>query len=405
MPAKSLSITQLSLYNLKGKPFRTGSLAFVVLVLAFALFGGSIFSSSLQNGLNSLEARLGADIAAVPLGYENSYQGIILSGEPVKFYFDKSVEQKIAKVDGVAQVTSQFYLSTLSAECCSVPVQIIGIDPNTDFITKPWIAKVYKDELKDGQMIIGSDILAKDGKLKFFNNEFSVVAKLEKTATGMDNSVFVNLRTVKNLAESAKTQGLGTNASVNEVDLENSLSSVLIKVERGYDSETVMTNIRRSVDGISLVKSKNIFSQFSNNLDVIKSFVGIFSVTLWVLAVLILAVLFSVIINHRKREFSILRILGATRAQLARAVLTESVLISSAGSILGILLAALVIFPFSTYIGERLGLPFLVPSADTIVFYLAVALLLSVLVGPVAAIYAALKSSRGETYITLREGE
>ncbi|OJU16249.1 MAG: hypothetical protein BGN88_00105 [Clostridiales bacterium 43-6] len=406
MSAKPMTITRLSLYNLRGKPFRSGSLMAVVLILAFALFGGSVLSASLKNGLSALEGRLGADIAAVPLGYENSYQGIILSGEPVKFYFDKSIEQKIKKVDGVEKVTSQFYLSTLSADCCSVPVQIIGIDPNTDFVTKPWIAEVYHNELKDGQMIIGSDILPKkDNTLTFFNQKFTIVAKLEKTATGMDNSVFVNVSTVKSLAESAKQRGLGTNAEVQEADLENSISSVLIKTKKGIDLDTVATNIRRSVDGVSLVKSKNLFESFSNNLDIINSFVGIFSLALWILAALVLTLLFSVTINNRKKEFSVLRILGATRRKLAGAVLTESLILSITGSVVGILLSAIVIFPFSTLIGEQLGLPFLLPGVDDTLGYLLIAFLLAVVAGPLSAIYSAVKISRTETYVTLREGE
>ncbi|PYG88536.1 putative ABC transport system permease protein [Ruminiclostridium sufflavum DSM 19573] len=406
MSDKPLSITRLSLYNLRGKAFRTGALIAVVLVLAFALFSGAVLSASLQNGLNSLKERLGADIAVVPLGYENSYQGIILSGEPVRFYFDRALEQQISKVDGVEQLTSQFYLSTLSADCCSVPVQIIGIDPETDFVTKPWISEVYREELKDRQAIVGADIAAgKDNKLTFYNHEFSVAARLEKTSTGMDNSVFVNIRAVKALAESAKKQGLGTNASVQEADLENSISSVLIKTERGYDTDQVVTNIRREVDGISMVKSKSIFSGFSENLGIIKAFIGIYSAALWILALLILAILFSAIISSRKKEFSVLRIMGTTRVKLVRAVLTEAMLVSIVGSLAGVSLAAVVIFPFSAYIGEQLGLPFLLPDIGGIFVYMISTLVLSSASGPLSAIYAAVKISRAETYITLREGE
>ena len=56
----------LSLKNLVRKPGRTLTLAFLTAFLALAVFGGSVVVLSLRSGLNSLEARLGADIILVP---------------------------------------------------------------------------------------------------------------------------------------------------------------------------------------------------------------------------------------------------------------------------------------------------------------------------------------------------
>ena len=403
---KPLTIKQLSVYSLREKPFRTISLVVVVFILAFTLFGGAILSASLQNGLNSLKERLGADIAVVPLGYESQYEGIILSGEPVRFYLSKSVEQQVAQVDGVKKVSTQFYLSTLVADCCSAPVQIIGIDPDTDFVTKSWISKGDNNELKDGQMIVGSNVWPdRNKKLIFFNHEFFVVAKLEKTSTGMDNSVFVNLKTARELAQIAKEMGIDTNVDIQNVDVYDVVSSVLIKIEEGYSPDEVADNIHRLVNGISLVKSKNIFFSVSGNLDIIQSFVGVFSVILWILATLILTVLFSVTINSRKKEYSVLRILGVTKKRLIKAVFIESMMTSVTGSFAGVLLATIMFFLFSNYVGHQIGLPFLIPGTNSIIIYLGIALMLSAITGPVSAIYAALTISRKDTYITLREGE
>lgn len=181
MKRKPLTTVQLSGYNLKNNPCRTAGLVAVAVILSFTLFGGSLLSASLRNGLESLSERLGVDLAVVPVEHEDDYEGIILSGEPARFYFEKSVQERIKKLDGVAQVSSQFFITTLSAACCTVPVQVIGFDPDTDFITKPWIAKVYDSDIDDGELIIGSDILpGDDGTMKFFNNTYKVIAQLEK---------------------------------------------------------------------------------------------------------------------------------------------------------------------------------------------------------------------------------
>ena len=45
------------------------------------------------------------------------------------------------------------------------------------------------------------------------------------------------------------------------------------------------------------------------------------------------------------------------------------------------------------------------PPAGAVLGLLALGLLLSAVVGPIAAVYAAVKISRAETYVTMREGE
>lgn len=406
MKHNRLTTGRLSVSNLRSNPFRTSCLILVVSILSFTLFGGYLLSTSLKNGLKSLQERLGADLAVVPLEHESDYEGIILTGEPGCFYFEKSLEKQIAKVEGVDQVTSQFYISTLAADCCSVPVQIIGFNSATDFVTQPWINKVYDKEIGNGQVIVGSDIVLDNSKtLKFFNHTFSVVAQLDRTSTGMDYSVYANMDTIQTLVEGARNMGMNLSVDVTGTDIDNAISTVLVKIKKEYDVNTVTTNIRRAITGVSIVKSKSIFSGIANNLRILNIFINTITGVLWGLSILILTVLFSVIMNGRKKEFALYRTFGATRKKLAGIVLTESIYISVTGGVVGTTAASLIVFPFSTYIGEKLQMPYLVPSPGAIIGTLAGSLLLSFAVGPLAATYSAIKITKAETYAVIREGE
>lgn len=406
MKARPLTTTRLAIHNLIKNPFRTFCLAFVVFLLSFTIFGGAILSHSLKNGLSSLKERLGADLAVVPLEHEADYEGIILSGEPERFYFDKSIEEQITKVEGVSKVSSQFYISTLAAACCAVPVQVIGFNPDTDFVIQPWITKVYKKEIEDGQIIVGSDIVLNDtGSLEFFNHFYPVVAQLDKTSTGMDYSVYANMNTIQTFIAGAREVGMNLNVDVFDTDLDNSISAVLVKLEKGYDADTVTTNIRRQISGVSVVKSKNVFSSTANSMDVFLTFINSIRFALWVLAILVLTFLFSVITHTRKREFALLRSLGATRRKLSSIVITEAFFISIVGGMFGTVFASLVVFPFSSYIGESLHLPYLLPNAATVLKLIAINFIVSFAVGPVTATYAAIKLSKADTYVSIREGE
>ncbi len=406
MKRRPLTTNRLSGYSLRGNPFRTAALVFVVSILSFTLLGGSVLSYSLKNGLGSLKERMGADIAVVPLEHEADYEGIILSGEPSRFYFDKSIENEIAQIEGVSRVSSQFFISTLSAACCSVPVQVIGFDPETDFVVRPWISKVYGKEIEAGQLVVGSDIVLNQTKtLTFFNRTYTVVAQLEETSTGIDYSVYANMHTVRSLVDAAREVGMNLSVDVYDADMNQSISTVLVKIGTDYDVETVTTNIRRQISGVGLVQSKSIFTSISKNLVVLQTFINTLSAVLWVVSVLVLAVMFSVIFSGRKKEFALLRTLGATRGKLVRIVLAEALLISVAGGLLGTALSSLVVFPFSTKIGETLSLPYLLPAVSAIIHMVAASLVLSFAVGPIAAANSAVKIGREQTYVAMREGE
>ena len=106
-------------------------------VLAFSLFCGSFLVKSLNGGMQSLANRLGADIIVVPQGYDSKIESALLRGEPNSFYFKLEVVDRLKKIEGIERASPQLFVATLSAGCCSFPLQVIGIDFDSDFTIKP----------------------------------------------------------------------------------------------------------------------------------------------------------------------------------------------------------------------------------------------------------------------------
>lgn len=398
-----LSMSRLAYMSLKRKPFRTAVLVLVVMAHSFVLFSGTVLSISLKNGLDSVKARFGADLIVLPTGYEGAQESILLTGEPSCFYFEKSIADRFKDVEGVSKLTTQFYLATLGEECCDLPVQIIGFDPATDFSIQPWIRETIGGKLEDGALIVGSDIIIGNRhSVKFYDKEYPVAAQLDETGTGLDQSVFATIETIKDLFTRAKEKGINF---LSGTDPDASVSSILIKVEDGYDIEQVIANILRTSEGIHIVRTKNMIASITKSLGSFDMFLHMFSVVSLVSTLVILTLVFSVTANQRKKEFATLRVLGATRKKLAGMQLYESLYISMAGGIIGMGLSALIIFPFSTYIEDTLELPYIQPSIPLIFAILAGTLILSAAIGPIASVKSAVKISRAETYLTLREGE
>ena len=398
-----MNIKKLSLRNLIKKPLRTTALLFIVAFLVFSMFGGAVVVTSLHNGMNSLEARLGADVIVVPYSAKSktNLESILLQGTPGYFYMNKSYLDTIAEIDSVEKVSAQYFLASAKAGCCSMAVQIIGFDPETDFTIKPWIQSRYKKELGLCDVVVGSEISSVvGGKIKLYDTECTVVAKLDNTGTALDTAIYTNADTVRTLISAAGKQGINV-LSDNSPD--SVISSVYVKVMDGYDPQAVTDDINLHVRKVQAIRTKNMLTGISDSLSAISGTVTILIIAVWIMSIIIMLIVFSMLINERKKEFAVLRVIGTSRRMLAGIIISESAVIGILGGIIGIAAASIVVFPFSSLIEANLGLPFLLPNPVQIIIYVIAALTVALIAAPLSSAYSAFKLSRVDTGLILRE--
>lgn len=172
-----IALRGLPIENLKRKPFRTGALLAVVTILALTFFGGTMLTMNLNTGMTSMEKRLGADLMVVPQNTVQKAEALLTNGNPSTFYFTKDIADEVMQADGIAQATEQTYISSLAAACCAEKLQIIGYDPDTDFVIEPWVASQFEGPLEDGQMIAGANVnVSTDGTIELYGRSWPVVA-------------------------------------------------------------------------------------------------------------------------------------------------------------------------------------------------------------------------------------
>ena len=397
-------IGKLSVKNLAGRPGRTAAMLLLAAFLSFSVFGGSLMILSLQKGLAGLEARLGADVIVVPSSARSKFNvnDILLQGNPGYFYMSRDYADKIAAREGVERISTQLYLASVTAGCCSASVQIIGFDPETDFTIQPWARETYDGRLGYGDVLAGSDIsVPSDGKLTFFGVECRVAAQLSKTGSALDTAVYANLETIQALTAASQERGLN---QYNKTDPATVVSAVLVKVEEGYDVEAVKDDINVHVRKVVAVRAGNMISGIAENLTGISRLIGLFIAAVWALCLIIMMIAFSLIINERKREFAVLRVMGADRGRLAGLVMTEALLVCLAGGALGTGLAALVVFPFSRAIEAALALPFVIPAGGRAALLALLSLGACAAAGALISAASAVRISRVDTSRILREG-
>lgn len=394
----------LALKNIRRKPFRAVATALLVMFLSFTLFAGAVTVTGLQNGLSGYKARLGADIIVVP----NSSKGhgtvddILLGGITGAYYMSGREVEKIAETDGVEAVSRQFFLTSAKASCCSSRVQIIGFDPETDFSVMPWIAQSYSGEIADGDIIIGANVtMPGDGTIKFYGETYCVAAQLAQTGTGLDSAVYTNMATMEHMAKNAAD--LFDTAPFKGVDSSNAASAVLIKVRDGYEISEVADDINIHVTKVQAKSARTMISDISRGLSGVSTVIGVLVAVIWVLSVVIMMVVFALMSNERRKEFAVLRVMGASKSMLFAVMCYESAAVCLAGALLGLMCALAVAFPVTTALSETLELPMLMPSAGALSALAAGTLVLSALSGVATAGFSAHCITRSETALLLKE--
>ncbi|MBQ9004818.1 MAG: ABC transporter permease [Atopobiaceae bacterium] len=398
-----MDFKKLPFKNIARHPGRSALLVSLVAVLAFAMLAGTLMTASLRHGLQSLEQRLGADVIVAPKTAKSTtdLEQVMLDGVPGSFYMDASILDTVAQVEGVKQVSPQYYLATAKAGCCSYPIQIIGIDPKTDFTIQPWIARSYADELGLNDVVVGCDITGAPGTtVRFFGVECRIVAKLDETGTSLDGAAFASAETIRELMRSAVEQGQQT---MDKADPDKVVSTVQIKVADGYRASDIADDINLHVRGVWAVPSRSMTSGVADGVSGASRMVGMLVVAVWLLAVAVLVAAFSMTGRQRTREFAVLRVMGASRRMLSSVVITEALMLSVVGAAIGILVALCALVLFNQALESALSLPFLMPSGGTIVLVSVVTFVLSSLVGPLTSALSAMRLSKVDPGQSLRE--
>ncbi|MCR4883722.1 MAG: ABC transporter permease [Clostridiales bacterium] len=393
----------LAIKNLIRKPGRTLTLSLLIAFLALAVFGGSVLVLSLQSGLNSLEARLGADIILVPSEAQSkaSFQNMFLQGTVGAYYMDASVLEKAMEVDGVEKAAPQTFLASLKADCCSVRIQVIGIDPERDFTIQPWIADSLTRALGPLDVAVGCKVEADVGEIiRIYDQRCKVIARLEPTGTGLDTAVYCDMETMQLLLEAAEAKGVSHKVTSGS----GKISAVYIKVKDGRDVDAVNSRLNGHIRKVTAVRTRSMITGVSDSLAGVSRTIGIFVAAVWALALIILMLIFVLIIRERVREFAVLRLIGASRSALSHMVLLESALCGFTGGMVGVAAASLALFPFAQLIESTLKLPYLMPSAGTVLLMAGGTVLLSMMIAALAGTVAAYRLSRVDPGIALRGG-
>jgi putative ABC transport system permease protein len=392
----------LAIKNIRGNGFRNAMIFMAVMIVTGFLLGTTLIIRGTERSLNAGIERLGADIIVVPEGAETTVETALFMGKPASVWMTSDILNDIADIPGVAMASPQLYLASLyGASCCSVwEMPLVVYDPRTDFTLHPWLDKELNRPLAKGEIIGGSNVFIPPGEdsIRLYGCKLSLVGNLQPTGTGIDETVFFTIETAQYLAESSITT-----AEKPLTIPDNSISAVLVKVAPGYNSHEVALRMMLDLKGVAPLESPQLFAGFRDQLiSLLWSYVTFVSI-FWVLSAVFIGMVFSMAINERRRDIAVLRAIGARRIYIFRSILAEAGVVAFGASVAGIILMAFGIYLFRDLISSRLNIPFL--FLDFPSFTLLAIIWIAFVAGTViaAALIPAIRASRQEPAIAMKE--
>jgi putative ABC transport system permease protein len=237
--------------------------------------------------------------------------------------------------------------------------------------------------------------------LRFYGHDFTVAGKLEPTGMGFDKAIFIPMEGAREMInESGEKAAQKLNIEPNQI------SSVLVRIDRStFTPSEVALKIQAGVPEVSVVVANRLVEGVNVQLSGVTQSMLILAISVWAMSALIVGAIFSMIINERQREIGLLRAMGATRRHIFQLILTEAVILTAIGGVVGVAVSGSVIYGFSAYILDILKVPYLWPSLDYMGGVMLFSLGVGILTGLLGAFYPALRSSLMEPLTAIRRGE
>ncbi len=369
---KSVKSLDIAYSNLLRRPARSFTLFLISFLFSFVMLFSSYLSSSLENGIRAIGNRLGADIIVAPAGYGGKIQSAILRGEAADVYFSASILDELKNFTEVDMASPELYVQTLSAGCCSYPIQLIGFDPASSFTVRAWLDEKLENELQDHEIVVGANISADVGSsLRFFNIDFKVIGRMNRSGTEFDNSVFMTIESARSLLKSDIMKIVRDERKIDfDFDKDQALSTILIRVKDGVSVSEFSDKLKDHFKGrlIYPLTAQTFLQDTRSKFSLIRVF-SIINIIVFALVLFISTyVIYGAIIKERRQELTSLRIIGAKKRFITGIFLKEGAVLASLACVCSAIFSLIIIYSFSSYLRELLALPWLEPNALNLIF-------------------------------------
>lgn len=296
----------------------------VALALSLTLALDAIYAG-VANQLTAYIDRAGADVWVAQSGVRNLH--MVASSLP------ESVVGQVTAVDGVATVTPILEATdTISAGDERTVAYVVGLPADAP-MGGPWDVVEGRGQVGTGEIVVDRAFARKAGvtigdMVGVLGGEARIVGLSKGTASLVNSVAFVSLDDFRAMRGGAPV-----------------ISFVLVRVAPGVAPEAVAAAIERLVPGVTAQSRTEFVAQERRIVtDMSADVISIMSIVGFVVALAVVALTVYVGTLARRREFGVLKALGARNRVLYRVVLVQAGLSVAVGFAIGLVFTGLLGF-------------------------------------------------------------
>ena len=401
-----MNLAIVALKNLTRKRVRSIAIMLAAFLASALIFGGTAVFYSMTRSVENGMKKLGADIMVVPAEHEEAGRSILLSAVPTAFYMDGRNLDSVRTVQGVEIASPQIFVNTTKFQCCGMPVALlVGFDMQTDFTLGPWVIAQYPPwtghENLDPVTVGMRLALTPNKDLKFYGKQFRHGYLLAGTGSVLlDNSIFMPIEAIRDMVRVSQEK------SQQPLKIApGEISAVLVKVRKDADSHKVAKDIETALPATKAIVMRDLLQQVRSEVEVAIWGTMALGVLCWVMMLVLMGLVFAMTVNERARELGILRAMGASKFHVFSLLLTEAIMLSGMGAVVGVGLCTGLIRNFRLLIIKYLGNIDFMWMSPSVMFLLGLICVSFIVVsGALSALYPAIRTCMKEPYDAIHKG-
>jgi len=369
------------------------------------VFAGTVLMRSIDRSMAVGFTRLGADLMVVPEGALTNITAALLVVEPTDLVLDAGLLDRAA-IASLGRVAAQKVVRVAGSGVGGQfeAVDLVGFQPDRDFTVQPWLVERINRPLQPGDVILGA---GRDGalgaQLLIFGRPHTIYGRLGRTGVGPhERGLFLPFASLEALAPAIAAAAGGRSPPALAP---GKASGFLAELAPGASPLEARFALLSSVKGIKVVSGDSTLSGIRQGLSALLGGLLVLMALMVAGLALLVGVLFSAIVTERRGELGLLKAIGARRGQVLGMMVTEAMLVTGAGGVLGVGLGVLALRLFERALVRQLdavGLPFAwIGPLDTALLGLA-AIALAAAVGALGVFVPAWRASRRDVYDLVR---
>ncbi|MCU0557734.1 MAG: ABC transporter permease [Desulfobacterales bacterium] len=347
-----MAFIKLALSNLMRHKVRSLLTLVGIAASVTVLFSILSFNRGFERGLADEIDKTGIHFMVVPAGCPHEVASLVLHGAVTPKFIDAGIVERMTHIADI-ELASPMLITQLLNVARGRLDMVHGLEmAHVPQIKTAWRLEGRIPDGEDG-ILLGSEVAAHDDirvgdRVRYGNREFSVAGIIAKTGSQDDAFVYMPVTALQAILE--KTGGL---------------TAVGVKVSRPERLEDITGELAATVPGIQIVTMNEVMRSLASLANSAK----VMSLSIAVIAVLISAVgvmnAILMAIFERTQEIGMMRAVGASRTDIFRIIIKETVLLTVAGGVCGILLSTLMAGMIEGFV--RKVMPY-VPSGKIIHF-------------------------------------